>query len=222
MFHRIVSWNLGSPYFPVIFWLLTALVMFAATSVMMWFGGIGGAFFGMLLVAGLCLAWLYIFIFGVIAAWKQRHEGAKALFPAAAPLAALAAGIALALPVMWAVAWSLDWGSFLASRSSYEDVARLAATGQFDASSMAWQAHLGTDFLLDTGPPRRLAFPGPGGFLDNWSGVVFDPTGAVMEADGFDPVTGKFAASDEVTKLFGGDLVSCRHMLGDFYHCSFT
>jgi hypothetical protein len=59
------------------------------------------------------------------------------------------------------------------------------------------------------------------GFLDNWSGIVFDPTGAVMQADGWD-AAGKFRAPDAITKLFGGDIVSCSHILGDYYRCSFT
>ena len=58
--------------------------------------------------------------------------------------------------------------------------------------------------------------------LDNWSGIIVDPTARVMEADGFDTATGEFAAPEEVTKLFDGDLVSCRHLWGDYYSCSFT
>lgn len=43
-----------------------------------------------------------------------------------------------------------------------------------------------------------------------------------MLADGFDPKTGKFVAPDRVTKVFGGDLVSCRHLWSSYYDCSFT
>ncbi|HEU4821322.1 MAG TPA: hypothetical protein VFS87_09215 [Qipengyuania sp.] len=86
----------------------------------------------------------------------------------------------------------------------------------------AWFAEDGgVTYIADLGPPVRVAF-NPEGFLDNWSGIIFDPTGRVMEADGFDPITGKFAAAESITKLFGGDLVSCRHLWGDYYSCSFT
>ncbi|AKH41737.1 hypothetical protein WYH_00681 [Croceibacterium atlanticum] len=130
--------------------------------------------------------------------------------------------LAFALPVMWAVAWTFDWASFLNNRSDYEEVVRLAREGRFDAKVREYQEHDGTTFMLDEGPPRRVAFPMPGGFLDNWSGVIYDPTGEVMLADGFDSETGEFAAPERITKLFYGDIVSCRHMLGSFYNCSFT
>jgi hypothetical protein len=79
----------------------------------------------------------------------------------------------------------------------------------------------GVTYWTDLGPPVRIAF-NPEGILDNWSGIIFDPTGDVLLADWLDPKTGKFVAPDQVTKLFGGDLVSCRHLWGDYYRCSFT
>lgn len=44
----------------------------------------------------------------------------------------------------------------------------------------------------------------------------------MMQADGFDPATGKFRAPDRVTKLFGGDLVWCRPLWRHYYECGFT
>lgn len=79
----------------------------------------------------------------------------------------------------------------------------------------------GITYSVDAGPPVRVAF-NPEGFLDNWSGVIYDPTGEVMRADGWDPASGKFRAPDRITKIFGGDLVACRHLWGDYYDCSFT
>jgi hypothetical protein len=58
--------------------------------------------------------------------------------------------------------------------------------------------------------------------LDNWSGIIYDRTGDVMLAKGFDSTTGKFYAPDKVTKLFGGDLVGWRRLWGSYYSCSFT
>ncbi|MCR5871381.1 MULTISPECIES: hypothetical protein [unclassified Sphingomonas] len=79
----------------------------------------------------------------------------------------------------------------------------------------------GVSYWIDPGPPVRVAFF-PEGFLDNWSALIYDPTGEMMQADGFDPVTGKFRAADRVTKLFGGDLLWCRPIWGDYYECGFT
>ena len=78
----------------------------------------------------------------------------------------------------------------------------------------------GIRYIVDRGPPVRVAF-NPEGLLDNWSGIIFDPTGEVMLADGFDQ-DGNFSAPDHVTKLFGGDLVGCRHLWRHYYSCSFT
>jgi hypothetical protein len=78
----------------------------------------------------------------------------------------------------------------------------------------------GVRYTVDLGPPVRVAF-NPEGLLDNWSGIIFDPTGDVMKAHGFD-TSGKFYAPDRITKLFGGDLVGCRHLWRDYYKCSFT
>ena len=79
----------------------------------------------------------------------------------------------------------------------------------------------GVTYSVDPGPPVRVAF-NPSGILDNWSGIIYDPTGDVMQANGFDPKTGKFVAPESITKLFGGDLVSCEHLWGAYYTCSFT
>lgn len=77
--------------------------------------------------------------------------------------------------------------------------------------------------VLDAGPPLRVAFPQPGGIIDNWEGIVYDPTGAVGAATGWrDGVPGRYSAPVEVRALFGGDLVACRHVRASFYRCWFT
>jgi hypothetical protein len=81
----------------------------------------------------------------------------------------------------------------------------------------------GVDFVLDFGPPLRVAFPQRGGITDNWEAVVHDPSGRVREAVGWkNGVAGEFTASPEVRSLFGGDLLACRHVVEHFYRCWFT
>jgi hypothetical protein len=75
------------------------------------------------------------------------------------------------------------------------------------------QAH-DIEYIVDVGPPIRLAFP-KDGIIDNWRGVVYDPTDVVARAQGF-------SAPAEITALFGGDLVSCRHLYRHYYFCGFT
>ncbi len=79
-------------------------------------------------------------------------------------------------------------------------------------------------FRVDTGPPVRVAFPQPGGIIDNWEGVVYDPSGVVATARGWSMQRGsqEFTAPPEVRGLFGGDLVICRPIRRSFYRCWFT
>ena len=76
-------------------------------------------------------------------------------------------------------------------------------------------------FVLDSGPPIRVAFPLPGGILDNWEGVVYDPTGEVLRARGWGPGN-TFTAPPAIRSLFGGDLVICRLVRRPYYRCWFT
>lgn len=71
-------------------------------------------------------------------------------------------------------------------------------------------------FVVDAGPPRRIAFPQPGGITDNWEGVVYDPSGALEQAKG------GASTPPELARLFGGRLLSCRPIRGHFYRCWFT
>ena len=80
----------------------------------------------------------------------------------------------------------------------------------------------GTTFLVDAGPPRRVAFVTNPGVVDNWAGVIYDPTDAVASAQAPSWTEAGAAVSPEVRELFGGDIVSCRHIDDHFYRCGFT
>jgi hypothetical protein len=81
-----------------------------------------------------------------------------------------------------------------------------------------------TVYYVDRGPPVRLAFVQPGGIVDNWEGLVYDPSGSVAAARGWSHAGGKqeFTAPPAVRGLFGGELVACRHVDGPWYRCWFT
>lgn len=61
---------------------------------------------------------------------------------------------------------------------------------------------------FDAGPPARAAFSW-GGVVDNWVGVVIDPSDDIMN-------------HERNRGAFGGKLVGCRPIRGHFYLCSFT
>jgi hypothetical protein len=117
--------------------------------------------------------------------------------------------------------------SFVCSRSHYEAVVAAAERGELPAPDPArggYGTHGGTVYVLDPGPPVRLAFPRPGGIIDNWEGVVYDPTDAVRAARGWTFARGRqeFTAPPGVRELFGGDIVACERVTEHFYRCWFT
>ena len=212
----------ATPYRQSAYWIITAFISFAIVSAVFWFGGFVGVVVVFPFAVVLGVLWLVVAALGLKVAWRKRHKLRDALIAGTAPFAAFALAIALALPVMWGVAWCLDWTSFLSNRSEYAEIVRLVEAGTFDGPAEGFQENNGITFMIDEGRPLRVAFLMPGGFLDNWSGVIYDPTGDVMLAHGWNAQTGVFVAPERVTKLFYGDLVSCRHLSGKFYQCSFT
>ena len=83
---------------------------------------------------------------------------------------------------------------------------------------------VGNDCFLDDGPPVRVAFKIPGGILDNFTAVVYDPTGRVMEVDQLrsEPLLWKNPNSMPIRRLFGGDLIFAEPLGGLWYRCGFT
>jgi hypothetical protein len=79
-------------------------------------------------------------------------------------------------------------------------------------------------YIVEPGPVLRVAFILPGGILDNWRGLIYDPSGQVLEAQRFrkdwsnwdDP---ELAA---IKAMFGGDMRNCRHVRGAWHLCLFT
>lgn len=101
----------------------------------------------------------------------------------------------------------------------YEEIIR-----DLDVESESFVMKDEISFRIDNGPPLRIAFVQPGGLLDNWEGVVFDPTGEVLKAQGWVENSGRqaFSAPDHIVRLFGGDIVSCKPIQGHYYRCWFT
>lgn len=132
--------------------------------------------------------------------------------------ALLAVTLAVGLPLLITGRFVGSFTRLAVNYAHYEDIidkARKADRSQWYADDG------GVTYSTDLGPPVRVAF-NPAGMLDNWTGIIYDPTGEVMLARGFDAKSGIFYAPDRVTKLFEGDLVDCRHLWGHYYDCSFT
>lgn len=112
------------------------------------------------------------------------------------------------------------WIAFLSERRTYELVVAEVRSGRIRQHRGEYD---GVSFQVDRGPPARVAFDW-GGVIDNWNGVVWDPTGVVASADGWRQEGGRLqlTAAPESRELFGGDLVWCRRLSEDYFYCEFT
>ena len=158
---------------------------------------------------------------GVKRARESTRPGPARVVDIVAPPAVAVIVLALSAPIFSLGSLSGAWISLASNRARYEEIVASLQAGRRDPADGQRQVERGITFIADVGPPLRVAF-NPDGILDNWSAIVFDPTQAVMRADGFDPISGKFAAPDSITKLFGGDLVRCRRLSDNYFFCSFT
>src|SRR5262245_23646376 len=76
---------------------------------------------------------------------------------------------------------------------------------------------------VELGPPLRVAFV-EDGLLDNWHGIVYDPTGLVLRAN---LLKGDYSNRgdprlNEVLQLFGGMMIRAVPLGGPWYRCYFT
>ncbi len=126
-------------------------------------------------------------------------------------------------PVASAVDRVLFAYSFRQHRAAYDRiVADELARPVYDRTPVDREVG-GVRYRTEIGTARRIGFPQPGGFLDNWEAVIFDPTREVATARGWERgMNGSYTASAEVIEIFGGALLACKHIDGNYYRCWFT
>lgn len=206
---RWLKYYVGLAAVPFVFGILSVWLPFLLL-LLIWVG-----------LAGLYLAAIAVTIRWSIAAWATMPLGETMTRRIAAilvPPALLAAAVLAILPLA-----PIGGNIGLLSRIAvyHQRFEHIIATEMARATAERQGEFDGVTYHVDPGPPVRVAFF-PEGLLDNWTALIYDPTGEMMQADGFDPGTGKFRAPDRVTKLFGGDLVWCRPVWGHYYECGFT
>lgn len=205
------------------FHLILAGVLFALGFIFAWSAAAAFIFliFGVpILLLVFLVGGLLLTIRGVRRARAEHQIGRSRTITALAAPAMLVVFVVAALPVLGAGAWTGQASRLLLNREPYQAIIEKVRRGERSGRQGAFEQHDGIKYVVDRGPPVRIAF-NPEGLLDNWSGIVFDPTGDVMLADGW-ATGGRLRAPDRVTRLFGGDLVRCRRLWADFYVCSFT
>ena len=107
-----------------------------------------------------------------------------------------------------------DWGRYLLfqiRKPAYEE----------QLSQAKELGHVPRDLgYTENGPPRLHAFYWQRGVVDNWSGVVYDPSGKISQindANGWDEIH-----SHNLSELFGGTYYRCQNVGGGWYICWFT
>ena len=132
---------------------------------------------GELLWVGATAVKLFFFVIGLALFFRASADVYKARRVASVPLVLLGAGLITFLLV------GADIGQrirFTLVRVHYERrVAEILAAGP---ASFEKQTR---DCEIDEGPPVRIAFYWQRGVIDNWVGLVYDPTGGVMKANEF-------------------------------------
>jgi hypothetical protein len=202
------------------FFVLIAMAPLVVGFVGAWSAGFGFLLFILAIPAALATLAFGSIVWLIRGAKLSTQNGTKVERAAAictAPVL-LAVTLMVSLPLLRTGSFVGSVTRLVANHSHYEQIIVKAQASR----SPAWfEDDNGVTYSTDLGPPVRVAF-NPAGMLDNWSGIIYDPTGDVMLAKGFDMRTGRFQAADRVTKLFGGDLVGCTHLWRNYYDCSFT
>jgi hypothetical protein len=166
--------------------------------------------FTRLLGGALLLASIPLVVAAVIIGIKGKLRGLLV-----APVLVVAVAI-----VGWASPLGTTFGAhckFWRGKAYYQSVVAELAAGADDS---AFEHPIN----IDPGPPRRVAFSW-GGILDNWRGIVYDPTGEVMKANILDTQSWSNRNDPDyasVAGLFGGTLIRARHLEGNWYLCWFS
>ncbi len=108
---------------------------------------------------------------------------------------------------------------FYVLKSGYEAIVKEAEQGLTEGDRID-QGRSG--FYIDDGVPVRVGFPW-NGVLDNWCGVVFDPTDELSHVCGDDGLNPEVFVKDPVLRrLFGDKMTYCERLQKGWYFCCFT
>ena len=88
--------------------------------------------------------------------------------------------------------------------------------------------YLGTRYESETDPDLKVSFSW-GGIVDNWYGIIYDPSGKIMQINKSEPFKGRDPGSPKVAKelekirmVFGGALYKAEKLGDHWYLCWFT
>jgi len=197
--------NLRTTLILAVFWLALTCVRFLfyhEINDRLWIGSflLDGVLFGLALI---------VVIKGILAAGQARRRMGNLA------IVGIIAG-------MTALLWATPTGRLTATyfRLWHRESAYQAIVDQLSSDP---SGEVPRDTRVDPGPPLRVAFSW-GGVIDNWHGIVHDPSGEVLKASRFKADWSNWGDPElrDVKSLFGGDMRSARHLWGHWYYCTFT
>lgn len=191
----------------------SATVMLAAVffGTLLFFTGFFAGFIMIWAIPLLALCWIGIFLFHLFKGNRRPDQRVAAIVLCSAPFIFFALG--------WATLEVWEWGTFAVRYNGYRHVVALAEQNRLPPPAQdSWQiADNGTTFEAERTGLKRIAFPLPGGFLSEWTGILYDPQGVGQHP----PQRQKDGKIED--RLNGGDTIeTCSHLIGRFYRCSFS
>jgi hypothetical protein len=196
-------------------WFTATWVMSVITLCVFWydFNGFSGAMLRVML-KGLCLiAGMLLAAFWLIAIRKERIW--------LSPIIAISLIGFLVCAYLTTAERVGRYSKFYLYKRNYEtSVGEIIQFRQSKSTSDACNHSF--DYCIDPGPPVRVAYVW-GGHLDNWYGVVYDPTGEVLEStkSGISWSSRNDPSSKNFKMLFSSHLISAKHLTGSWYFCDF-
>jgi hypothetical protein len=184
-----------------------------------WWGGILGSFVGLLTLPVLALLAIVVAVWAIADVWRTRNQTTRALSIAGVTILGICLSPVLFILVFHGVEDTFTWGMLAAKYPSYVQVIDLATHRGLPApGKTAWQgAADGTEFEAERVPPYRIAFPLPGGFLNSWQGILYDPSGFGLRTHAKQPDGTPGDLLDTWSTV-----EACSHMVGRFYVCDFS
>ena len=153
-----------------------------------------------------------------ISLWRMRRPALRGVAVRSAA-AILAMGV-LFFPLSMFFDRASKWLRFKRERATYE---RVVDRIQGEPASSGLRESDGQRYIVDAGPPVRVAFVWWDSGSDRWCGAVFDPTREVLRINQGLPTRGTAEwHSHSLRRLFGGSMRTCRSLDEHYFHCCFS
>ena len=110
-------------------------------------------------------------------------------------------------------------------KPAYSEIVEKISSGKMTGKG----THLGIRYESETDPVPRVSFSW-GGMIDNWYGIIYDPSGKIMRINESDPrfpdqnpdTTNEDKELWKIRMIFGGVLYKAERLSDHWYLCWFT